>query len=73
MSVQGRDLLSVRNELSSTRSAAVRMITTLVRGLAPDRETVLLLAEGLEAEAETSTNAAEALLARRAAASLRRG
>ncbi|MDH2326824.1 hypothetical protein [Falsirhodobacter xinxiangensis] len=73
MSVQGRDLLSVRNELSSTRSAAVRMITTLVRGLAPDRETVLLLAEGLEAEAETSNNAAEALLARRAAASLRRG
>ena len=73
MSVQGRDLLSVRSELSSTRSAAVRMITTLVRGLAPDRETILLLAEGLEAEAESSTNASEALLARRAAASLRRG
>lgn len=73
MSVQGRDLLSVRAELSSTRSAAVRMITTLVRGLATDRETIIMLAEGLEAEAESNPNSAEGLLARRAAASLRRG
>lgn len=66
-------MLAMRSELSSTRSAAVRLITTLVRGLAPDPEIRELLAQGLEAEAEGSSNAAEALLARRAAASLRRG
>lgn len=72
MSAPSRDMLAMRSELSSTRSAAVRLITTIVRGMATDPETLLVLADGLEAEAAATSNPAEALLARRAAASLRR-